>query len=397
MVPEGWCLKCLEELAFVERGKFSARPRNDPKYYGGNVPFVQTGNVSSAGTYLTEYTQTLNEEGVKVSKIFPPNSILITIAANIGDTSIATFDVACPDSVVAIQARPNKAHFFWLKLALDMQKSELDRNATQNAQKNINLQVLRPLLFRTPPLEEQTKIAQILSTWNKAIETTEKLIENSKAQKKVLMQQLLTGKRRFPKFDEKWNEVQLSSIANITMGSSPRSDAYNTNGAGLPLIQGNADISNRFSRPRTYTSQITKECNVNDILFSVRAPVGLVSISKHHACIGRGIAAINAKVSSTIRFIYQLLLSREAMWKKLSQGSTFDAVNSVDIKKLPICVPSDRDEQFRIAKVLDHQDNLTGNLLNQLGILRRQKKALMQQLLTGKRRVKLANNERPTL
>ena len=150
------------------------------------------------------------------------------------------------------------------------------------------------LILEWPPLPEQKKIAQILSTWDKAIETVEKLIENSQQKKKALMQQLLTGKKRFPGFDVEWKDVRLEKVAKIIMGSSPSSKAYNDKGIGLPLIQGNADIKKRKSAPRIFTTEITKECDVGDILLSVRAPVGEVSISIHHACIGRGIAAIKS-------------------------------------------------------------------------------------------------------
>jgi type I restriction enzyme S subunit len=184
-------------------------------------------------------------------------------------------------------------------------------------------------------------------------------------------------------------ETGLSAIANITMGSSPKSESYNHDKLGLPLIQGNADIRNRFSSPRIYTSQITKECSVDDILLSVRAPVGMVSVSRHHACIGRGIAAINAKPSSSTKFIYQLLLAHESLWVRWSQGSTFHAVNGSEIKKLHIYIPIERREQIHISAVLEAQDKMTQNIEVQLANLLKQKTALMQQLLTGKRRVKV--------
>jgi len=389
MIPEGWSVCPLEELALVERGKFSMRPRNDPKYYGGNIPFVQTGDVTAAKTYLKSFTQTLNEDGLKVSRLFPKNSILMTIAANIGDTAIATFDVACPDSVVAIQSYKEKSDYFWLKLILETCKSDLDAKATQNAQKNINLQILRPLLIRTPPLCEQTKIANILSTWIKAINVTEKLIENSQAQKKALMQQLLTGEKRLKGFKNEWHEKYLFEIAKITMGSSPKSEAYNTNNIGLPLLQGNADIKNRLSQPRIYTSQITKECFLGDILMSVRAPVGEIAKSVHHACIGRGISSIKANENIFQEYLHQWLLWFEPKWQSLSQGSTFDSVNSNDIKKLKLLIPDNIKEQQKIASVLSAADKEIELLQQKLAFLNQEKKALMQQLLTGKCRVKV--------
>ena len=188
MVPKGWSEHTLDDLALVERGKFSVRPRNDPRYYGGDMPFVQTGDVTSSGTYLKSFSQTLNENGIGVSKVFPKNTILITIAANIGDTAITTFEVACPDSVVAIQPYKHVADVYWLKKYLETRKTDLDAQSTQNAQKNINLQVLKPLLILTPPYAEQKKIAKILSTWDNAISVTEKLLANSQQQKKALTQ-----------------------------------------------------------------------------------------------------------------------------------------------------------------------------------------------------------------
>ena len=124
-----------------------------------NIPFVQTGDIAAAKTFLTSYSQTLNEDGLSVSRLFPKDTILITIAANIGDTAITSFDVACPDSLVAIQPN-NDTDCFWLNCFLETCKEELDGKATQNAQKNINLQVLKPLAVLTPPPPRTTQNRQ---------------------------------------------------------------------------------------------------------------------------------------------------------------------------------------------------------------------------------------------
>ena len=143
---------------------------------------------------------------------------------------------------------------------------------------------------------------------------------------------------------------------------------------------------NRKSVPRIYTSQITKECHVDDILFSVRAPVGTVAISSHHACIGRGIAAIKAKKNHSQDYLYQWFLSFETKWERYSQGSTFEAVNSNDIKSLNLSVPNFKEQQ-KIATVLTNADKEIELLEQQLADLQQEKKALMQVLLMGKKRV----------
>ncbi|MFS1413450.1 hypothetical protein BCU70_17785 [Vibrio sp. 10N.286.49.C2] len=197
-VPACWNLMSLENIATVERGKFSARPRNDPKYYGGDIPFVQTGDVVNAATYIETYSQTLNDLGLTVSKMFPVGTILITIAANIGDVAITKYPLACPDSLVGIQANESKCNVHWLFYFLQTQKSELDSKATKSAQKNINLQVLKPLTVYLPPLEEQSIIAETLSTVDEKLALLEKQKVETQQLKKGLMQKLLTGEWRVP-------------------------------------------------------------------------------------------------------------------------------------------------------------------------------------------------------
>ena len=185
-----WEEKRLEQLASVERGKFSARPRNDPRYFGGTIPFIQTGDIVSEDLFLTNFSQTLNLEGLKVSKLFPEKTILITIAANIGDTKITKFDIACTDSIVAIQPFPKITNYIWLKFNLDTKKGLLNSIASQNAQKNINLQILKPLEIYTPSLNEQQKIADCLSSIDDRITAETQKLDSLKAHKKGLRQQL---------------------------------------------------------------------------------------------------------------------------------------------------------------------------------------------------------------
>lgn len=185
---------------------------------------------------------------------------------------------------------------------------------------------------------------------------------------------------RFPEFENKeWDDKPLKNVANITMGSSPKSASYNENKTGLPLLQGNADIKNRLSAPRIYTSEVTKECEIDDILLSVRAPVGTVAKSIHHACIGRGISAIKAKDENSQEFLYQWFFSFESEWKNISQGGTFDAVNSDDIKNLRVPIPQPQEQQ-KIASCLSSLDELIAAHNDKLDALKDHKKGLLQNL-----------------
>jgi type I restriction enzyme S subunit len=176
-------------------------------------------------------------------------------------------------------------------------------------------------------------------------------------------------------------------IADVNMGQSPDSASYNENHQGLPLIQGNADIKDRKSSPRIWTSEPTKTCEIGDLILTVRAPVGSVARSLHQACIGRGVCSINSK-KCDLDLIYHLLMLLEPAWKNLEQGSTFSAVNSKDIKGLKLVLPRSLDEQQKIATVLSAIDKEIELLKQKLTNLTDQKKGLMQKLLTGEVRVK---------
>ncbi|WP_321448674.1 restriction endonuclease subunit S [uncultured Cohaesibacter sp.] len=192
-----WKTVKLGDVANIERGKFSARPRNDPRFFqGGTHPFVQTGDVTNSQVYLRSASQTLNEAGLGVSKVFPVGTVLMTIAANIGEVALTTFPVACPDSIVGISPLPNEILAYWLHQRLEIEKENLDRLAPKLAQKNINLETLKPLSIKVPTLEEQHFISDILSSLDHLIELALGKLTHLRTEKRALMQQLLTGKKR---------------------------------------------------------------------------------------------------------------------------------------------------------------------------------------------------------
>jgi type I restriction enzyme, S subunit len=157
--PKGWPINRLDQIADVNRGKFTPRPRNDPRYYGGPHPFIQTGELAKCDGILRTWSQTLNSEGIKVSRQFPKGTIAIAIAANIGDTAILGFDAYATDSVVGIQVHPSNATAEYVEFWFRFQQAKLKSQAPETAQKNINLQVLRPLAVPTPPLAIQERFS----------------------------------------------------------------------------------------------------------------------------------------------------------------------------------------------------------------------------------------------
>lgn len=381
VIPEDWDVHALQDIATLERGKFSARPRNDPKYFGGDIPFIQTGDVTNSNGSITTFSQTLNEAGLQVSKLFQQGTLFFTIAANIGDVGFASFDTACPDSLIGISVN-GKVEKRWLYHELKSRKKMFEALATQNAQLNINLEKLRPYLLPLPPLPEQRAIAAALYDVDALIASLDRLISKKRDMKQAAMQELLTGKRRLPGFSETWDVKPLGDVAEIVMGQSPSSSNYNSNGIGLPLIQGNADIANRKTIKRVFTTEITKRGRAGDILMSVRAPVGEISRTDFDVCLGRGVCAIQ----NTNDFMYHYLIGKEPTWARLSKGSTFDSVNSTEVKALEVAFPP-LPEQAAIATILADMDAGITVLELKRDKTRSLKQGMMQELLTGRIRL----------
>lgn len=182
-----------------------------------------------------------------------------------------------------------------------------------------------------------------------------------------------------------WREVKLGDVCNVNMGQSPVSSAYNGNGDGLPLIQGNNDIKNGLTIDRVWTSEITKTAEKGQIILTVRAPVGCVGVSHSKVCLGRGVCAVSSKKEDE-RFVFYFLKYFELKWRILEQGSTFTAVNGSDIRKLKMKLPP-IEEQGRIVRVLECWDGYLEKLGRKIEVKKNIKKALMQKLLTGEKRL----------
>ena len=164
----------------------------------------------------------------------------------------------------------------------------------------------------------------------------------------------LVPKRRFKGFKEYWKISRLEDIVDITMGHSPSSVNYTDNPSDYILVQGNADLKNNRVCPRVWTTQVTKLANKGDLILTVRAPVGEVGKTDYDVVLGRGVAGVKGN-----EFIFQLLMkiNRDGYWNTLSTGSTFDSINSNDIKTIEILTPNDQEQQKigEFFKVLDER------------------------------------------
>ncbi len=159
---------------------------------------------------------------------------------------------------------------------------------------------------------------------------------------------------RFEGFTDDWERHKLDDIVQITMGQSPDGSTYSDKPSDYILVQGNADLKNGWVEPRVWTTQVTKKAEVGDLIMSVRAPAGTMGKTAYNVVIGRGVAAIKGN-----EFIYQLLVKMDSneYWKTLSCGSTFESLNSDNIKNTNVIIPK-KDEQETIGLFFNNLDNL---------------------------------------
>lgn len=166
----------LDQLGTVARGKSRHRPRNDPSLYGGKWPFFQTGDVKDADLYLRHYTQTYNDIGLAQSKLWPVGTLCITIAANIAETAILAIAGCFPDSIVGFIPDPKKSDARFIKYFIETLKLGMQNASKGTTQDNLSLDKLMTFDFVVPDIEQQRRIASILSTYDDLIENNTRRI-----------------------------------------------------------------------------------------------------------------------------------------------------------------------------------------------------------------------------
>jgi type I restriction enzyme S subunit len=197
LVPVGWNVEPLKNLADIQRGRFSHRPRNEPRFYGGPHPFIQTGEVSSSRGYIRSHNQTLTDAGVAISRLFPKGTVFISIVgANVAKAAIASYDVYAPDSVIGMIPTGVIVPEL-LELWLRMNQTRIALLAGDSAKENLNYTILKPMLVAFPKDEaEQQEIADRLYDLENLMDAKRAKITALQRLKKSLMQNLLTGRMR---------------------------------------------------------------------------------------------------------------------------------------------------------------------------------------------------------
>jgi type I restriction enzyme S subunit len=248
---------------------------------------------------------------------------------------------------------------------------------------NLKFPAFAPIEVVAPlQLAEQEKVSELLLQLDNLITLHQRKYDKLVDVKKALLEKMFPAdgetvpKIRFKGFSDAWEQRKLGDTVQITMGQSPDGSTYSDVPSDYILVQGNADLQNGWVSPRLWTSQMTKKADAGDLIMSVRAPAGAMGKTAYNAVIGRGVAAIKGN-----EFIYQLLVKMDSdgYWKALSCGSTFESLNSDNIKNADVLIPNAA-EQKKIGQYFANLDNLITLHQRQLEKLKNIKSALLEKM-----------------
>lgn len=384
MVPKGWIASQIGDIAKFSSG--GTPSKQSAHFWGGTEPWISGKDLKTH--YLATSIDTLTEDGFKAAKKAPKGSSLILVR---GMTLLKDFPVGYATREVAFNQDlkaliPNKdidGLFLSFMLAAEKNKILQLVSTAGHGTGRLDTESIKAYPVNIPPLSEQNKIAEILSTWDKAITTTEQLLTNSQQQKKALMQQLLTGKKRLldkhgVRFSGEWRRVELDDLLDyqqptpFLVESTEYRDEYTTPvlTAGKTFILGYTnEESGVFSEklPVIIFDDFTTDSKFVEFPFKAKSSAMKI---------------LTAKDGVSIKYVYEAMQLLD-----FAVGGHQRHWISI-YSRLVIPFPN-REEQQKIAAVLSTADQEISVLQHKLDALKQEKKALMQQLLTGKRRVKV--------
>lgn len=382
-IPEGWCVKKGAEIAtLITKG---ASPKwQGFEYCTNGVLFVTSENVRDGFLDVSnpKFLPIEFSTKQKRSSLHKGDILINIVGASIGRSCIYNQDVQANINQAVCLFRVNSLNYnLYVNLYLSLPQTiqTLLETQTESARPNLSLKDISNLNFLLPPLSEQEKIAGILSRWDDGIEKLSALIEKKKIQKKALMQQLLTGKHRLKGFSTPWHEKYLVDICDFNKGQQLNKADMLINGQ-YPVLNGGISYSGYTNDWNTKANMITISEGGNSC--------GFVSFIKEKFwCGGHCYSVFDIKTDTM--FLYHLLKYNENSIMNLRVGSGLPNIQISSLYKFKVFIPSDIAEQKAIAEILSKADEEIELLNKKLEAFKQEKKALMQQLLTGKIRVKV--------
>jgi len=336
----------------------------------------------------------VSEEGLAISKVFPKGTILMTIAANIGDCAMLDFDSACPDSLIGILPRDGMDGLFLLYTLIHL-KDHLHYLAPAGAQKNLNLAFLRKIEVPVPPVPEQRRIAALLETWDRGLERLEKVLKAKQQFKRGLMQQLLAGKRRFPEFNgSQWAKMKIGQFTRPAQRVVKKPDE-SFKALGIRSHCKGTFLKRDFDPAAiemTELFEVRKDDLIVNITFAWEGAIAIVGDAEDGALVSHRFPTYVFNKDLVLPEYFRYVIVQRSFVTKLGLISPGGAgrnrvLSKRDFAKIEVLVPP-IPEQKRIAALLNSCDREIELLQAELTAFKDQKRGLMQKLLTGEVRIR---------
>ena len=388
----------IEQLADIidgDRGK--NYPKQNEFLDKGYCLFLNTGNVTAEG-FSFESNQFITEEkdrSLNKGKL-QRGDIVYTTRGTVGNAAFYSNAVPyenirinsgmvilrCDDEVI-------NNSFLYQILKSAHYRHYFKSFCTGTAQPQLPIKNLKNITVNIPARIKQDRIANCLSAYDDLIENNQKQIKLLEEAAQRLYKEWFVD-LRFPGYEdvqivdgvpEGWRKVTLSGIADVIMGQSPKSEFYNKDKEGLPFHQGVGSYGNRFVKDDTYSTSYTRIAEAGSILFSVRAPVGRLNITKNKIVIGRGLSAINHK-EHLQSFLFYLLKERFFKEDMVGNGSIFASISKNELLGQEFIVPSSL-LQSKFNSIASSIDRQIDNLDTKISLLTEARDRLLPKLMSG--------------
>ena len=409
MVPDEWVVATLDAagVKVIDGDRGKEYPKDADFSENGYCLFLSAKNVTKSGFKFDDIQFIDAEKDRKLRKgRVNRGNLVLTTRGSVGQ--FAHYDDSVPYKVMRINSgmvvldadvSNLLPKFLYALCRSRIIQKQIEAASFGSAQPQLTVGIVKRLKLPIPPLREQKRIAEILSAWDKAITTTEQLLANSQQQKKALMQQLLTGKKRLldkngVRFGGEWKLLQIGEVAKVVTGSTPpKNDPANYGGEVSWATAEDfkrkyiSDTKVKLSLQGAAKARIVPR---GSVLVTCIASIGKNAIANEDMATNQQINAVVINENNSNEFFYYQIEFNVEKLLALAGSTAVPIINKSSFEKLKLSFP-ELEEQREIASVLSAADQEIAVLQKKLDALKQEKKALMQQLLTGKRRVRVDN------
>ena len=358
--------------------------KDNKEYYGGNIPFFKPTDLEQ-GINTKFSNDKLSQLGFESSRKLPANTVLVTcIGATIGKTGLISVEGSCNQQINAIV--PTKSiipYFLYYACVSEYMQNEIKSNASATTLPILNKGNFSKIAFPLPPLEEQKRIVSEIERWMLFVNVVEsgksdlqKMIIQAKSKildlaihGKLVPQdpndepasellrrinpkaEITCDNPQYGKLPKGWCETHIGDAFKVTMGQSPDGSSLNPID-GMEFHQGKILFGNKYLRKSSVlTNSPTKIADADTLLLCVRAPVGVVNITKQRICIGRGLCCLTPTKAINLDYAFYMLTTFQEKFESQSTGSTFKAISGSIIKNEQLWLPPLSEQHRIVAKI----------------------------------------------